>query len=63
MSYESRNTGDCVHASYLRKAYKRCYIHNMSPINGKDMCLLVDTEEMLPLEYKRAIERSKKQRI
>jgi hypothetical protein len=52
MSYESRNPEDYVHASYLRKTYKRCYIHNLSPVNGKDVCLLVNTKEMLPLEYK-----------
>ncbi|KAI5385397.1 hypothetical protein KIW84_072118 [Lathyrus oleraceus] len=47
---------------YSKETYVICYDFNVSPINGQDMWLEVDIEEMLPPTYKRAPGRPKKSR-
>ena len=57
-----QNPEDCVSEWYTRSKDEACYNFNVSVINGQDMWLEVECEEMLPPVYKKGPGRPKKLR-
>ena len=52
-----------VRECYTRDKYAMCYGFKVIPINGQDMWLKVESEELLPPNYKKGPGRPRKLRI
>lgn len=60
LGYRQQKPEDLVDDYYSKVKYIECYDNNVSPINGEDMWLEVEVEEIIPPAYKRGPDRPKK---
>ncbi|XP_058766938.1 uncharacterized protein LOC131640561 [Vicia villosa] len=63
LSFRQQNPEEFVDECYYREKYKLCYGFAVSPINGQEMWLEVESEELLPPIYKKGPGRPRKLRI
>ncbi|XP_058777048.1 uncharacterized protein LOC131651395 [Vicia villosa] len=63
LGFRQQNPEDFVHEYYTRDRYTMCYGFSISPINGTDMWPEVESEELLPPNYKKGPGRPRKLRI
>ena len=63
LGYRHKNPEQFVDECYSRKSYELCYENAISAINGKEMWTEVESEEILPPNYKSGLGRPKKPRI
>ncbi|XP_058726866.1 uncharacterized protein LOC131598245 [Vicia villosa] len=63
LGFRQQNPEDFVHQYYTRDRYAMCYEFAISPINGTDMWPEVESEELLPPNYKKGPGRPRKLRI
>ncbi|XP_058757199.1 uncharacterized protein LOC131630445 [Vicia villosa] len=63
LGFRQQNPELFVHECYSREKYALCYGFPISPINGQDMWPIVESEDLLPPDYKKGPGRPRKLRI
>ncbi|XP_058783791.1 uncharacterized protein LOC131658519 [Vicia villosa] len=63
LGFRQQNPELFVHECYSREKYALCYGFPISPINGQDMWPMVESEDLLPPDFKKGPGRSRKLRI